>query len=59
MEAQLIEEVKEGDYDLEAKLWSRQKYWQTQLFALTHGMNSTWNWFSNNTKGLYSGCLIL
>ena len=33
VEVQLIEEVKEGNYDLEGKLWSRQKYWQTQLFT--------------------------
>ena len=26
VELQLIEEVKEGNYDLERKLWSRQKY---------------------------------
>ena len=40
VEIQLIEEVKEGNYDLEGKLWSREKYWQAQLFTLTHGMNS-------------------
>ena len=37
----LIEEVKEGNYDLEGKLWLREKYRQAQLFTLTHGMNST------------------
>ena len=52
VEIQLIEEVKEGNYDLEDKLWSREKYWQAQLFfTLTHGMNSTWDWFSSNRKG--------
>ena len=51
VEAQLIGEVKEGNYDLEGKLWSREKYWQAQLFTLTHGMNSTWDWFSCNRKG--------
>ena len=28
VEVQLIEEVKEGNYDLEGNLWSREKYWQ-------------------------------
>ena len=43
VEAHLIGEVKEGNYDLEGKLWSREKYWQAQLFTLTHGMNSAWD----------------
>ena len=51
VEVQLIEEVKEGNYDLEGKLWSREKYWQAQLFTLTHGMNSAWDWFSSSSKG--------
>ena len=51
VEVKLIEEVKEGNFDLEGKLWSREKYWQAQLFTLTHGMNSTWDWFSSNRKG--------
>ena len=51
VEVQLIEEVKEGNYDLEGKLWSREKYWQAQLFTITHGMNSTWDRFSSNKKG--------
>ena len=50
VEVQHIEEVKEGNYDLEDKLWSKEKYWQAQLFTLTHGMNSTWDWFSSNRK---------
>ena len=50
VEVQLIEEVKEGNYDLEGKLWSREKYWQAQLFTLTHGMNSNWDSFSSNRK---------
>ena len=41
IEVQLIEQVREGNYDLEGKLWCREKYWQAQLFTLSHGMNST------------------
>ena len=51
VEVQLIEEVKEGSYDLGGKLWSREKYQQTQLFTLTLGMNSTWDCLSSNRKG--------
>ena len=47
----LIEQVEEGDYDVEGKLWYREKYWQDQLFTLSHGMNSTWDWYSTNRKG--------
>ena len=51
IEVQLIEQVREGNYDLEGKLWCREKYWQAQLFTLSHGMNSTWDWYSTNRKG--------
>ena len=51
VKVQLIEEVKEGNYDLEDTLCSKEKYWQAQLFTVTHGMNSTCNWFSSNRKG--------
>ena len=42
MEVQVIEELKEGNYDLIVKPWSREKYWQAQLLTLTRDMNSTW-----------------
>ena len=51
VEVQFIEEVKEDNYDFEGKLWSKEKYWQAQLCTLTHGMNSSWDWFSSNKKG--------
>ena len=51
IEVHLIEQVEEGDYDLEGKLWCREKYWQAQLLTLSHGMNSTWDWYSTNRKG--------
>ena len=41
IEVQLIEQVQEGNYDLEGRLWCREKYWQIQLFTLSHGMNSS------------------
>ena len=42
IELQLIEQVEEGNYDLEGKLQCRGKYWQTQLFTLSSGIHSTW-----------------
>ena len=42
MKVQLIEELKEGNYDLVVKPWSKEKYWQAQLLTLTRDMNSTW-----------------
>ena len=31
IEVQLIEQVEEGNYDLDGRLWCREKYWQPQL----------------------------
>ena len=33
IEVHLIEQVEEGNYDVKAKLWFTEKYWQTQLFT--------------------------
>ena len=46
-----IEQLQEGNFDLEGRLWCREKYWQTQLFTLSHGKDSTWGWYSINRKG--------
>ena len=51
IEVHLIEQVQESDYDVEAKLWCREKYWQAQLLTLSYGMNSTWDWYRTNRKG--------
>ena len=37
IEVHIIEQVEEGDYDVESKLWCGEKYWQAQLFSLLHG----------------------
>ena len=50
-EVQLIEQVLESNYDLEGRLWCREKCWQAQHFTLSHGMNSTWGLYSTNRKG--------
>ena len=38
---QFIENVliREGE-DADKVLWEREKYWQAQLFTLTHGLNN-------------------
>ena len=51
IEVQLIEQLQKGNYDIEGKLWCREKYWQAQLFTLSHKMNSVWDWYSTNRKG--------
>ena len=47
----MIEQVEESDYDVEGKLWCREKYCQVQLSTLSHGINSTWDWYSTNRRG--------
>ena len=32
-------------------LWEREKYWQAQLFTLTHGLNSPNEWYAQNRRG--------
>ena len=39
------------DYNLEGKLWERERYWQCQLFTNTHGMNSVSDLYSTKRKG--------
>ena len=51
IEVQLSEKVQEGNWYLEGKLWCREKYWQAQLFTLSHRINSTWDWYSTSRKG--------
>ena len=51
IEAQLVEQVQESNYNLEGRLWCRKKYWQAQHFTQFHGMNSTWDWYSTDRKG--------
>ena len=36
----LLEKAQKGNYDVEAKLSCSRKYWQAELFALLHNLNS-------------------
>ena len=52
VKVQLIETVVSENPDkLDSKLWQREKYWQAQLFTMSHGLNSTFDWYSTNRKG--------
>ena len=50
LQVQLIESVI-SDYNVEGKLWEREKYWQCQLFTNTHDMNSVSDLYSSKRKG--------
>ena len=49
---QLIEQVlvRKGE-DGDKVLWEREKYWEAQLFTLTHGINSMNEWYALNRLG--------
>ena len=50
---QLIEQVlcNDADKDIEAILWEREEYWQSQLFTNVYGMNSATDPYSRKRKG--------
>ena len=52
LQVQLIEEVSVQNDDNVAKvLWEREKYWQAQLFTLSHKLNNPNEWYALNRKG--------
>ena len=51
LKVQLIEKIVCDNNNQESRLWSREKYWQAQLFTTSDGMNSSWDWYSTNRKG--------
>ena len=45
----LIEKVYvQNDDDIDKVLWEREKYWQAQLFTLSHGLNNPSEWYALN-----------
>ena len=49
---QLIEKVSiQNDGDIDKALWEREKYWQVQLFVLSHGLNNPNDWYVQNRIG--------
>ena len=52
LQVQLIENVSvQNDDDIDKVLWEREKYWQEQLFTLSHGLNNPIEWYTLNRRG--------
>ena len=52
LKVQLIEQIESNSSEnIEDVLWNREKYWQSQLFTITKGMNSILDLYSSNRKG--------
>ena len=51
LQVQLIEQVfaRKGE-NIDKILCEREKYWQAQLFTLTHGLNSINEWYAINRR---------
>ena len=43
--------MSENPDKLDSNLWQREKYWQAQLFTMSHGLNSNFDWYCTNRKG--------
>ena len=37
--------------NIDKMLWEREKYWQAELFTITHGLNSPNEWYAQNIRG--------
>ena len=52
LQIQLIEQVSVNNTkNIDKMLWEREKYWQAQLFTLTHGLNCPNEWYAQNRPG--------
>ena len=52
LQVKLIEKVSvQNDDDINKVFWKREKYWQTQLFTLSHGLNNPNKWYALNRRG--------
>ena len=40
-------------------LWERKKFWQAQLFTLSHRLNNPNEWCAMNRRVFYSYCFII
>ena len=51
LQVQLIEEVSvQNDDNIAKDFWERGKYWQVQLFKLSHGLNILSKWYALNRR---------
>ena len=51
LSVQIIEQVCRNAPNFEEILWHREKYWQSQLFTTTHGINSVTDLYCSKRKG--------
>ena len=52
LQVQLIEKVSvQSNDDIDKVLRERQRYWQEQLFTLSHGLNNPIEWYALNRWG--------
>ena len=52
LQVQLIEKVSvQNDVNTDKFFWEREKYWQAQLFSLSHGLNNPNEWYALNRRG--------
>ena len=52
VQVQLIEKIESNSLEnIKGVLWDREKYWQSQLFTITKGMNSILDLYSSKRKG--------
>ena len=58
LSVQMIELVYSNATDIEEILWDREKYWQSQLFTTTHGMNSLIDLYCSKGKGYRKQVLV-
>ena len=59
LQVQLIEKVSvQNDEDIDKVLWKREKYWQTQLFTLSHELNNPNEWYALNRRSLQNNTFI-
>ena len=52
LQVQLIEKFSaQNDDDIDIVLWKKEKYWQAQLFTLSHWLNNPNEWYALNRRG--------
>ena len=51
LQAQLIEKVSAQNATILTVSWEREKYWQGQLFTLSHGLHNLNKWYALNKRG--------
>ena len=54
LQLQLIVKVSvQNDDNIDKVLWERERYWQAQLFTLSHGLNNPNEWYALSRRRVY------